>query len=76
MQLLRLLTAHDLRGWPGLRRPVAEALINRQPRTVIEALHIRGVGRKTTKRLLARGLLMDPEGVQRRTPDGITISKT
>jgi hypothetical protein len=32
--------------------------------TVLEALGIPGVGRKTTKRLLALGLLTDPEGVQ------------
>jgi hypothetical protein len=76
MALRPLLTAEDLRGWPGLRRAVAEALVARQPRTVLEALHIRGVGRKTTKRLLARGLLVDPEGVQRRTPPEITISKS
>jgi hypothetical protein len=34
--------------------------------TVLKALGIRGVGRKTTKRLLDLGLLTDPEGVQTR----------
>jgi len=37
-----------------------------QPMTVLKALSIPGVGRKTTKRLLALGLLTDPEGVQTR----------
>jgi hypothetical protein len=33
---------------------------------VLKALGIHGVGRKTTKRLLALGLLTDPEGAQTR----------
>jgi hypothetical protein len=35
-----------------------------QPTTVLEALSVHGVGRKTTGKLLALGLLTDPEGAQ------------
>jgi hypothetical protein len=42
------------------------ALVERQPTTVLQALRMHGVGRKTTMRLLALGVLSDPEGVQNR----------
>jgi hypothetical protein len=42
------------------------ALVERQPATVLQALRMHGVGRKTTMRLLALGVLSDPEGVQNR----------
>ncbi len=60
-----LMKAH-LQGQTGLSRAARDALLQRQPTTVLEALGIRGVGRKTTRRLLALGLLADPEGVQNR----------
>jgi hypothetical protein len=60
----RVITLDDLRGHSGLSRTARAALLARQPRTVRRALCIHGVGRKTTKRLLALGLLTDPEGVQ------------
>lgn len=63
----RPLVADDLRGLPGLRRSAIDALVAAQPTTVLEALRHRHVGRKTTRVLLAAGLLEDPEGVQRRS---------
>jgi len=60
----RPLTASDLRGEPGLSQAAIDALLTLQPATVLEALHVKGVGRKTTKRLLALGLLEDPDGMQ------------
>ncbi len=66
MKTRRALTWDDLRGQPGLSRAACDALLALQPTTVLRALRIRGVGRKTTKRLLALGLLTDPEGVQTR----------
>lgn len=61
----RLTEAH-LQGQPGLSRAARYALLALQPATVFEALRVRGVARKTTARLLALGLLADPEGVQHR----------
>jgi hypothetical protein len=66
---LRPITLDDLRGQPGLSRAASDALVAQQPQTVLKALFMHGVGRKTTQRLLALGLLTDPEGVQTR---GIT----
>ena len=60
----RPICASALRGQPGLSRAACDRLVAVQPMTVLEALGIPGVGRKTTKRLLALGLLTDPEGVQ------------
>ena len=60
------LTLNHLRGQPGLSRATGDTLLRLQPTTVLQALRIHGVGRKTTKRLLALGLLTDPEGVQTR----------
>jgi hypothetical protein len=59
-------TLDDLRGQSGLRRAAIESLLAVQPATAFEALRIRGVGRKTTRRRLAAGLITDPESVQRR----------
>lgn len=61
----RSITADDLRGQP-LSRAVCSALVARQPTTVRQALQIHGVGRKTTKRLLALGLITDPDSIQNR----------
>lgn len=64
------ITARALAGLPGFRRSAQEAqeaLIAGQPRTVIEALKIPYVARKTTRHLLRLGLLTDPEGMQTRT---------
>ncbi|MGO9245290.1 MAG: hypothetical protein ACLQDC_11060 [Verrucomicrobiia bacterium] len=66
---VRPITLDDLRGQPGLSRAASDALVALQPPTVLKALFMHGVGRKTTQRLLALGLLTDPEGVQTR---GIT----
>ena len=55
-----------LRGLPGLSSASRDRLLQRQPATVLEALTIHGVGRKTTKKLIASGLLSDPEDVQTR----------
>ncbi len=60
------LTGVHLQGRPGLSRAARHALLALQPVTVLEALRVRGVARKTTARLLALGLLIDPEGVQHR----------
>jgi len=64
---LRPITLDDLRGQPGLSRAASNALVAQQPPTVMKALVMHGVGRKTTKRLLALGILTDPEGVQTRS---------
>jgi tetratricopeptide (TPR) repeat protein len=61
----RSITADDLRGQP-LSRAVCNALVARQPTTVRQALQIHGVGRKTIKRLLALGLITDPDSIQSR----------
>jgi tetratricopeptide (TPR) repeat protein len=60
----RSITSDDLRCQPGLSQAARDRLLAAQPATVLKALGIHGVGRKTTKRLLFLGLLMDPEGVQ------------
>lgn len=62
----RLISVDDLRGQAGLSQVARDQLVRWQPTTVLQALRIRGVGRSTTKRLLARGLLTDPEEVQTR----------
>jgi hypothetical protein len=72
MRPLRPITLDDLRGQPGLSRAASDALVALQPPTVLKAIFIRGVGRKTTRRLLALGLLTDPEGVQTR---GLTMEE-
>jgi hypothetical protein len=62
----RPLTVDNFRGWSGLQQTAIESLLREQPSTVLEALRIRNIGRSTTKRLLAAGLITDPEGVQQR----------
>jgi len=62
----RPITVDDLRGQPGLSRAAIDSLVARQPLTVLEASMMHGVGLKTTERLLALGLITDPEGVQTR----------
>lgn len=61
----RPITAMDLVGLRGLREEVRLRILDRQPATVFEALCIQGVGRATTRELLGRGVLTDPDGVQR-----------
>jgi len=58
--------ADHLDGLPGLRRAAVRALVERQPKTVAEALDIPDVGRQATGRLLERGVIADPDGVQAR----------
>ena len=60
------ISANALLGQPGLSRAACDKILALQPTTVLKALGIHGVGRKTTKRLLALGLLTDPEGAQTR----------
>jgi hypothetical protein len=60
------ITADDLRGLPGLTRAACNDLLARQPATVRQALRIHGIGRKTTRILLALGLIIDPDGIQSR----------
>ena len=67
MIVLVPLTADDLRGFVVLRRAARDRLLAVQPATVFEALRIPGVGRATTRGLLAMGLLSDPDGSQNRT---------
>jgi hypothetical protein len=59
-----LLTQHHLQGLPGLSQSARDGLLAVQPTAVLDALRVPGVGRKTTARLLALGLLRDPHGVQ------------
>jgi hypothetical protein len=66
MRTPRAITLKDLRGQPGLSRVACDMVLRRQPRTVLQALRIHGVGRSTTKRLMALGLLTDPENLQTR----------
>ena len=61
------ITDQDLTGLRGLRVAARARLLERQPATVFEALCIRDVARATTRELLKRGVLTDPEGVQRRS---------
>lgn len=58
------ITADRLRGLPGLSEKARDELLSLQPKTVLEALRIPGIGRKTTRRLLELGLLTDPDDVQ------------
>lgn len=57
------ITLDAFTGWPGVNRRTAAELVAAQPRTVLQALGIRGVGRKTARRLLQLGLLIDPDAV-------------
>ncbi len=66
MRTSKPITLDDLRGQPGFSQAAIDALVALQPETVLRALRIRGVGRKTTQRLLACGAIRDPEGVQNR----------
>jgi hypothetical protein len=66
MRTPRAITLNDLRGQPGLSRAACDKVLRLQPRTVLQALRIHGVGRSTTKRLIALGILTDPENVQTR----------
>jgi hypothetical protein len=61
----RPITDADLTGLPGLSAASRARLLERQPETVFEALCVRDIGRATTRELLKRGVLTDPEGVQR-----------
>jgi hypothetical protein len=58
------LVAEHLDGLPGLAMKARDELLAKQPKTVAVALRIVGVGRKTTKHLLALGPLEDPERAQ------------
>jgi len=60
------ITADDIRGLPGLTRTACNDLLARQPTTVRQALRIHGIGRKTTRVLLALGIIIDPDGIQSR----------
>ena len=66
MKTSRALTLNDLRGQPGFSRAARDTLLRLQPTTVLQALRIKGVGRKTANRLFALGLLTDPEGLRTR----------
>ena len=61
------ITDRDLTALKGLRAAARTRLLERQPATVFEALCIRDVARATTRELLKRGVLTDPEGIQRRS---------
>jgi hypothetical protein len=63
----RLISMADLREQPGLSQVARDELVREQPSTVLQALRIRGVGRSTTRRLLALGLLTDPDQRQTRS---------
>jgi hypothetical protein len=63
----QFISMDDLRGQPGLSQVARDQLVRGHPTTVLQALRIRGVGRSTTKRLLALGLLTDPDQVQTRS---------
>jgi len=63
----RLISMDDLREQPGLSQVARDQLVRGQPSPVLQVLRIRGVGRRTTHRLLALGLLTDPDQVQTRS---------
>ena len=62
------ITMDDLRGEPGFSHAASQLLVELQPTTILQALRMRGVGRKTATRLFALGLLTDPEGLWNREP--------
>lgn len=62
----RALRPRELHGFPGLSMKARDAVLARQPKTVLEALRIPGVGRSTTRKLLDLGVLTDADGVQER----------
>jgi tetratricopeptide (TPR) repeat protein len=62
----RSITVDDLLGQPGLSQAAISRLVKAQPPTVLKAISIHGVGRKTAYRLLRLGLLTDPDGLQGR----------
>lgn len=63
--------AEHLEGLPGLRRTAREAILARQPETVLQALSIPDVGRKTLRHLFELGVISDPAGLQgRRMTEG------
>ena len=70
----RRITELGLRGIPGLRREARTALLELQPKTVREARAIPGVAYSTTRRLLARKLLTDPDGIQPVHEEGVVYS--
>ena len=61
------ITEQHLRAAPWLCREAIVALVELQPATVLEALRMRHVGRRTTRMLLELGLVTDPERVQTRS---------
>jgi len=63
----RPIIAEHLARLPGLRNAARQRLIAAQPATVLEALRIPDVGRRTTRRLLTLGVLSDPEPAQNRS---------
>jgi hypothetical protein len=63
---LGTITLDDLRGEQGLSHAASQSLVELQPTTILQALRIHGVGRKTATRLFALGLLTDPEGLRNR----------
>ena len=69
------LTEEHLRRVPRLSRQAANALLARQPATAREALQIDGVGRTTVTRLLAMGVLSDPDGALPALAQPSTIGK-
>jgi hypothetical protein len=60
------ITVLSLDGFPGRSGKSLDELLVRQPKNVVEALRIPGVGRKTSRQLIELGMLVDPEGVQSR----------
>lgn len=66
MKTDRKIATEDLQGQPGLSRLACDALVALQPATVRQALRMHGIGRKTTARLLALGLITDPDRIQDR----------
>jgi hypothetical protein len=58
------LKTEHLDGFAGLSMKSRDELLAGQPKTVVKALKIPGLGRKATRRPIELGLLADPEGVQ------------
>ena len=59
-----MIVEDHLDGLRALSGHARDALLAQRPKTVREALEIRGVGRRTTRALLRLRLISDPDGVR------------
>lgn len=65
--MTRAIQPTDLKSISGLRRAAVDAILDRQPRTVTEAIQIPNVGRKIAGVLLEARLITDPDDAMHRS---------